>query len=72
MREKQERYLALAEEARTYARTARNSGDHASLLNLAEEYERLAREIDAVETTKDRLRQLSASIPQFPKGLTTG
>ena len=49
------RYCANAKEARTYAIGA-NMAHRVSLLKIAEEYERMAREIEAVEATKDALR----------------
>jgi hypothetical protein len=55
--EQARRYRTFAEEARTYAIGSRSLKDRASLWKLAEEYERLAREIEALEATKEILRR---------------
>jgi hypothetical protein len=52
------RYRIFAEEARVYAVGTRYPKDRDSLLKLAEEYERMARESEAVEATKEILRRV--------------
>jgi hypothetical protein len=53
------RYRNLALETRSIASNARSSKDSVSLLKLADEYERMARELEAVEATKEILRRMS-------------
>jgi hypothetical protein len=58
--EQARRYRTFAEEARTYAIGAKPK-HQASLMKLAEEYERMAREVEAVEATKDIFDQVVSS-----------
>jgi hypothetical protein len=53
------RYRNLALETRTIASSAQSPKDRASLVKLADEYERMARELEAVEATKEILRRMS-------------
>jgi hypothetical protein len=57
MNDKAGRYRTFAEEARLYAMSSRSPKDRDSLLKLAAEYERMAREVEAVEATKEILQQ---------------
>jgi hypothetical protein len=56
------RYRTFANEARLYALSARSPKDRDSLLNLAEEYERMAREAEALEATKEILEKLNSQL----------
>jgi hypothetical protein len=55
------RYRDLAFETRTIASSARSPKDRVSLVKLADEYERMARELEAVEATKEILRRMNGS-----------
>jgi hypothetical protein len=61
MNEKARRYRVFAEEARIYALGTRSPKDRDSLLNLASEYERLAREVEDEDATAKRLGQFAGA-----------
>jgi hypothetical protein len=52
------RYRNLAREARDIAVSTRSPKDRGSLLNLANEYERMARELEDEEAAEKILRQI--------------
>jgi len=58
-----ERYRNHAREVRAIASRTRNAKDQGSLLNLAHEYERMARELEDEEATEKILRQIGNDRP---------
>jgi len=60
--EKVRTYLRYARETRALASNTPNPKDRDSLFNLAEEFDRLARELEAVQKTEDIFRQID--VPQ--------
>jgi hypothetical protein len=58
--ERAQRLRDLAREARLHALQARSAKDRISVLNLADEYDRMARESEAVEATKKIMQRAVA------------
>jgi hypothetical protein len=55
------RYRIFAEEARTYVSGTQSPKDRDSLLNLASEYERMARELEAEDASEKVLLRANSS-----------